>query len=164
MLHWGRSIRKWKIMLTTPYCPLQTWRKYDIDCSGYISAQELKVSKPPEIKCSLFTQQNQLHSQEEWPWEGEWLWPSAAPVRPVSPCCPSAPIKNLSRQNALFLTPRHSYSQRRFNNVACMWHSACAILMFLEQSLFHRLSWVTCLRSTRGRCPLRSWRSTQTPW
>lgn len=56
------GIWEWLLVVTTLSCPLQTWRKYDIDCSGYISAQELKVSWPPQIKWSLFTQEKQLHS------------------------------------------------------------------------------------------------------
>lgn len=28
---------------------LQIWRKYDVDCSGYISAQELKVRSPDKV-------------------------------------------------------------------------------------------------------------------
>lgn len=99
---------EWQSTVTTLDCPLQAWRKYDLDCSGYISAQELKVSKPPQIKWSLFTQQNQSHSQEEWPWEGERLRPWAAPLCPVSPCCPSVPSETPSRPNELFLTLWHT--------------------------------------------------------
>lgn len=116
------GIWEWLRVVTTLSCPLQTWRKYDIDCSGYICAQELKVSWPPQIKWSLFTQQKQLHSQEGWPWEGEWPWPSAAPLCPMSLCRTSAPDENLSGWNERFLTPRHAAQlQLQASPLCCLY-------------------------------------------
>lgn len=61
----------------------------------------------------------------------------------------------------------HRHSWRRPNCVAFIWQTARVNLMmtnWCDLLWFCRLFWTTFSRSTRRRCPLRSWRSTQMPW
>lgn len=141
-------------MVTTLYCPLQAWRKYDVDCSGYISAQELKVNKPTQIKCSLF------HTTEPictaWRSDLERVSCRDLQLLPSVLCRSAAPQLPTNQP-----TNHDTVTSRGVpNNVACI----CCSSNCSKHIFFPRLSWATCLRSTRGRCPLRSWRSTLTPW